>query len=249
MHEYSRLANNYYKNPNLPFSPYSFFNNEAINIYAKYFLYKEWLENQLIINKPTSISKPLYKIDKKLIDKIRTNLGTIGWTFDNSDNKINTISKELTHTYLLGNFNIDDEVLKYYCRPNIKLLSEEEYKKMIDSGYVGKKETVLYPYSVIILGAYYSRNDLTTKLTGLKIGDNYKKINGKSTEYLSDLLPYFKEYSNGFKIGFNGFDDTQIKPFLTMFSEKKDYIDKVFDYLTSKLFFRENWGISIELGV
>lgn len=47
LYEYSRLANNYYKNPQLPFYPLSYFNNNAVLVYAKYFLYKQWLEDKL----------------------------------------------------------------------------------------------------------------------------------------------------------------------------------------------------------
>ena len=48
LYEYSRLANNYYKNPQLPFYPLSYFNNNAIQVYAQYFLYKQWLEDKLV---------------------------------------------------------------------------------------------------------------------------------------------------------------------------------------------------------
>lgn len=243
-HEFSRLANGYYKNPNLVFHPYSFFNNEAVSIYAKYFLYKKWLEEKLNITKPKSKPKRLFEINDELIDNIRTNLGTIHFIFNKSREETEIVPNELTHAYLFRNFRIDDEILEYYCLPNKYLLSNNEFQRMVDSGYFGRKETALYPYSVIILGAYYSRSDITTKLIGLKVIPHNEKINKEKIEYLSDLLPYFKKYSNGFEEGFNKFDDQQIKPFLTMFSEKKDYIDKVFDYLTRQLLFRNNWGVS-----
>ena len=53
MCEYLRLNNDYYENPNKPISKLNsyfyndYFNNNAASIYGKYFLYKEWLENEL----------------------------------------------------------------------------------------------------------------------------------------------------------------------------------------------------------
>ncbi|ASW72981.1 hypothetical protein IQ37_09790 [Chryseobacterium piperi] len=45
--EYLRLANNFYENPKLPFYDYEYyFNGNSASIYAKYFLYKKWLEEK-----------------------------------------------------------------------------------------------------------------------------------------------------------------------------------------------------------
>jgi hypothetical protein len=48
LHEYSRLSNDYYKNPNKKFYPYGYFNSNAVQVYAQNFLYKEWLEKELV---------------------------------------------------------------------------------------------------------------------------------------------------------------------------------------------------------
>lgn len=166
----------------------------------------------------------------------------IDWKFEKTDNSNDIIPNELTHNYLLNNFNIDNSILKYYCLPADNLLSDTEFQRMVDSGFAGEKETVLYPYSIIIYGAYYSRTDLLTKLSSLRIGKRHKKINGNCINYFSDLIPYFKEYAKGFLDGFNDFDDTQIKPFLTLFAEKQDYVNKVFEYITKSLFCSHGWA-------
>lgn len=57
LHEYSRLENSFYKNKDFVNSVYSFFNSNAAEVYGRYFLYKEWLDEQLKHIKG-NISKP-----------------------------------------------------------------------------------------------------------------------------------------------------------------------------------------------
>ncbi len=234
LYEYSRLANDYYKNDNKPFFPhvFSYFNSNAVQVYAKYFLYKDWLLTKL--NKIESVEKREL-INKHFIDYLRLNFGTTNWIFDKTEQS-EIVPKELTHDYLLSNFDIDDSIYKYYHLPTSNLLSDSEFQKMKDTGFVGNKETALHPYSNIVYGAYYSRSDLVWKLTGVSHRQMF--IDGKAIKYFADLIPYLKEYAKGFQDGFNEFDNTQINLYLTPFPDKQDYVNKVFEYLL----FKHGWA-------
>lgn len=179
------------------------------------------------------------EINKGFIDYLRLNFGTINWIFDKTEQS-EIVPKELTHGYLLSNFNIDDSIYEYYHLPTSNLLSDSEFQKMKDTGFVGNKETALRPYSNIVYGAYYSRSDLVWKLTVASHRQMF--IDGKEIKYFADLIPYFKEYAKGFQDGFNEFDNKQINPFLTPFPEKQDYVNKVFEYITKNLFFKHGWA-------
>lgn len=177
--------------------------------------------------------------NKGFIDYLRLNFDTINWIFDKTEQS-EIVPKELTHGYLLSNFNIDDSIYKYYHLPTSSLLSDSEFQKMKDMGFVGNRETALRPYSNIVYGAYYSRSDLVWKLTEASHMQMF--IDGKEIKYFADLIPYFKEYAKGFQDGFNEFDNKQINPFLTPFPEKQDYVNKVFEYITKNLFFKQGWA-------
>jgi len=185
----------------------------------------------------------MYKqeIDKNFIDYLRLTLECANWIFDNAE-KNEIVPKELTHDYLLRNFIIDESVEKYYHLPTSEFLSDSEFQKMKDTGFRGKKETALQPYSNIIYGAYYSRSDLEMKLSELVNSKTAYTIEGKEIKYFADLKPYFIEYAKGFENGFNEFDNSQIKPFFTLLAEKQDYVNKVFEYLTRHLFFGHGWA-------
>ena len=188
------------------------------------------------------ISNAQHKINVEFTDFLRKNLGTNCYTFGKPESDKKVIPYELSHGYLLNNFIIDDSILKYYCLPTINFLTENEFQEMVKSGFAGKKEIALYPYSTLIFGAYYSRTDLYTKLLGIKIGERHKKINRKNVKYLSDLIPYFEDYAKGFEDGFNEFDNKQIKPYLIEPIEKSDRINKVFEFITKHLIFSHSWA-------
>lgn len=179
------------------------------------------------------------EINKGFIDYLRLSFCTINWIFDKTEQP-EIVPKELTHDYLLSNFNIDDSIYEYYHLPTSNLLSDSEFQKMKDTGFVGNKETALRPYSNIVYGAYYSRSDLVWKLTVASHRQMF--IDGKEIKYFADLIPYFKEYAKGFQDGFNEFNNKQINPFLTPFPEKQDYVNKVFEYITKNLFFKHGWA-------
>lgn len=180
------------------------------------------------------------QINKTFINDLRLSQCSMIWEFE-SEEKWDIVPKNLTHDYLLGNFSIDKAIMKYYHLPTNKFLSENEFQKLEEGGFIGRKETALMPYSNIIFGAYYSRTDLYTKLTCLFHSKEGYTIEGKRIKYFSDLIPYFKEYAKGFENGFNEFDNSQIKPFLTMLAEKKDYVNKVFEFTTKEIFFKHSW--------
>ena len=181
------------------------------------------------------------KIDQKFIDYLRLNISTTTWILDKAG-KNEIVPKDLRHEHLLRNFKIDESIYDYYFLPTIDLLSESEFQEMKRTGFVGKKERILRPYSINIYGAYYSRSDLNIQLLGLIYSNRDYTVNGKKVKYFEDLIPYFKEYAKGFANGFNEFDNSQIKPFLTMLAEKQDYLNKVFEFVTKRIFFSHGWA-------
>lgn len=182
------------------------------------------------------------KIDKNLIDDLRLSFITKNWIFDEAE-KNEIVHKELTHDYLLKNFNVDKSIYKYYHLPTSKLLSDSEFQEMKDNGFID----TLRPYSNIIYGAYYSRSDLNMKLAELVYSKIDYTIEGKKIKYFTDLIPYFKEYAKGFENGFYEFDNSQIKPFLTMLADKQDYVNKVFEFVTKQIFASHSYA-TLETG-
>ena len=180
-------------------------------------------------------------INKAFIDELRLNTSIATWIFkDEKESDYIKIPKNLTHSYLLENYEIDTSIYNYYHLPTIGMISDSEYNEMVKSGYVAKKETILKPYSNIIFGAYYLRSDLKFKLFGF-LGNVKYFLNGKEIESFNDLTPYFKDYAKGFEDGFNEFENIYIKPYLTLFPDKADYINKVFDFITKNIPFKHSW--------
>lgn len=203
-----------------------------VQAYYKHILLKPYLQEQL--------KKKGKKIDENLLKDIRLNYSTTNYIFDNINNRNEIVPNELSHDILFRNFNINQSIEKFYYLPTNDFMSDEEFQHFVNIGYVGTKETYLKPYSVIIYGAYYSRKDLFYKLLSL-LHERDIRLKGKKIEYFTDLLPYFDEYSNGFKNGFDEFENVQIKPFLLMGWDKNDYINKVFEYLTKQIIFQHSW--------
>lgn len=96
LYEYSRLANNYYKNPKLPFSPISYFNNNAVQVYARYFLYKNWLEDKLnMFNKVLSPQTSEAKNQRNI-----TNIEKTHSEIESSENLLyNDLKDRIKYTY------------------------------------------------------------------------------------------------------------------------------------------------------
>jgi len=181
------------------------------------------------------------EINEKFIKRISLTLGTCVWDFETKVDDI--VPETKTHEYLLSHTIIDDNICKFYYLPTNRFFSDEDYQNMVETGYVGIKEYTLNPYPFKILGAYFFRNDLTCKLYSI-IGYYEQKdlfLENKKIKNLEDLIPYFKEYTKGFKDGYNEFENRQITPYLPMFPDKDDFTIKVFEYVTKKVNFEHSW--------
>jgi hypothetical protein len=93
------------------------------------------------------------------------------------------------------------------------------------------------------LGAYHRRYDLIFKLEEIVFLKVDSEINNHKISDFRDLKPYFIDYKAGFKNGYNGFENDIIKMYSTEFSDKQDSINKVFEFLTQKI-----WGIKTGFG-
>ena len=194
-----------------------------------------YLERKLFNNEQETPERNLTKIDKKFIEEKRLNFYSITTViFGNEDKNIQIVPEGFTHEYLKRNFKIDNNILKYYYSPCVDLISDEEYNKEVDRGYFGNKETMLIPYSYIYYGAYFNRKSLYVKLLSLK--EDYV-LNGKQIKYYQDLIPYFKEYAQGFEKGYNEFENECIKKYLNEYSDKTDYTNRIFEFVTKKVLF------------
>lgn len=154
-------------------------------------------------------------------------------------NSIDIVPEEFTHRYLLNNFKIPKVIEEYYYLPCRDMLTKEDYDKFVSTGYVGQPNTTLTPYPFCFYGAYIQRKKLFFQIMHLK--HTTERYKGQSIEKFSDLFPYFKDYSLGFKSGFDSFEENCITKFLPMFAEKSDYINKVFEYVTKEIIFRHSW--------
>jgi len=175
-----------------------------------------------------------FKIDKKLIDDIRLLPQYKEFCFSIEEDNNVIVQDNLTHTFLLDSLNICDNIIKYYFATNKNLITKNEYDTLIKNGYGGKSEFRKHPYCIEIFGAFHAATSFCFKLESVVYLKN-SHINDNNVEYLSDLIPYFIEYSKGFKLGYDSFYDVEIKPLLIDdFADKSDYIYKVFEFLTKK---------------
>lgn len=156
-------------------------------------------------------------------------------------NEENIVDEEFTHNYLISNNKINDFILDYYFKCTNNLITDSEFLNFVKSGYIGEKNRILKPYSTNILGAYHRRCDLVSKLSQIVFSDVNSKINDKEVVVFQDLEPYFIDYKNGFKNGYDNFESNEISKYLTLFADKEDYVFKVYDYITKSITFRHSW--------
>jgi len=175
------------------------------------------------------------EINEKLLKEVRLFFGILIFKKDS----LETVPEELTHDYLLANFDIPQIIKEYYFSPCRDMLTDEDYQNFVSGGYVGNAKTTLSPYPFMYNGAFLVRKKLYYQLRSLTYSKN--KYKGKPIEKFKDLFPYFEEYSLGFKEGFDSFEDNCIKKFLPMFAEKSDYINKLFEYITKEIFIKHSW--------
>jgi hypothetical protein len=175
-------------------------------------------------------------IDENLLKEIRLiTIGTL--TFNGQSTDI--IKKEFLHNSLITNFDIPENILNYYCSPCRDMLTDKDYEKLKDNGYIGNPERILKPYPFCFNGSFIPRKMLFYQLS--EIMNNNYSYNRKPIKKMHDLFPYFEDYSLGFKKGYESFEDICITPYLPMFSDKTDYINKVFEYITKEIIFKHSW--------
>lgn len=179
-------------------------------------------------------------INDELIENIRLQYSTSNLIFNCKEDDFEIVPKIKTHDYLYSNFNIDENILRFYYSPTRMFITDNDFEKMTSSGYIGKIDRTLKPYPIKIFGAYHFRNKIHTQLSFILFQKKYF-INNKKIEYLSDLVPYYMDYSDGFKKGFNDFEKECITPFLNDFSDKSDFTFKIFEYVTKNIAFQHSW--------
>lgn len=171
-------------------------------------------------------------INEEFLETIRT-YKSFG-TFESEETK-NIVPHILRHEYLLNLRLIDKVIIESYIEDNKRLLTEEEWNKLPSIPDFDIYSNALSPFPYIIAGAYHSRINLYIKLRSLLHPyDQYAMKGKKELKYLSDLMPYFTEYAQGFRVGFNGFDDNLIKPVLINLGvpDKEGYATEVFNFVT-----------------
>lgn len=181
-----------------------------------------------------------WEINKELIENMRLQYSTSKLLFGCKEDDLEIVPKIQTHDYLRDNFNIDENILRYYFEPTGNLITDLDFEKMVNMGYKGDIDRTLKPYIIQIFGAYHVRIKIHSQLSFLLFDKKYF-INNKEIKFLSDLVPYFIDYSEGFKIGFNDFEKNCITPFLNEYSDKSDFTFKVFEYVTKNIAFDRSW--------
>lgn len=178
----------------------------------------------------------MYKFgDAEFLREIRLCLNQ--WSFYGDFDQI--VPKELTHDFLLDNFKICNEIEEYYFLPCSDMFTDDDYQRLKSIGFIGNQKTSLKPYPFCFNGAYIQRKQLYYRIQHLaNKAENYK---GKLLETFSDLFPYFEDYKDGFKLGFESFEDDCIKKFLPLFADKNDYTHKIFEYVTKHVAFIHSW--------
>lgn len=137
------------------------------------------------------------------------------------------IKKEFTHEFLLNNNQIDDAIKKYY---EIPIYTIREQYKTLDYSW-----SPLLPYSFIFNGIRINVSDLILFLQSIVIkinrGTQEFKCNDRIINCFEDLVPYFIDYGEGFKQGYNTFETEISSMLIPNFSDKNDFINKVFEFL------------------
>lgn len=210
----------------------------------KYNAIKKLVEKIESDKKNPNIIYPLvedaWEINEEFVEQIRVKYSTSKLIFNCDKDEIEIIPKIQTHDYLKENFNIDENILRYYFEPTRDFITDLDFEKMVKTGYKGDIDRTLKPYIFEIFGAYHARKKIHSQLSFLLFDEKYF-INNKEIKFLSDLVPYFVDYSEGFKIGFNDFEKNCITPFLNEYSDKSDFTFKVFEHVTKEITFDRSW--------
>lgn len=197
-------------------------------------------EDKINPKKDYPIINEACEINEELIEKIRLQYSTSKLLFGCDKDNIEIVPEIQTHDYLKNHFPIDDTILKYYYAPTRLFINDKDFEKMTKNGFIGNIDRTLKPYSIDIFGAFHFRNKFHTQLSFVLFDKKYF-INNKEIKFLSDLVPYFIDYSDGFKNGFNDFEKNCITPFLNEYSDKSDFTFKIFEYVTKHIAFQHSW--------
>lgn len=181
-----------------------------------------------------------WEINKDFVEEIRLQYSTSNIIFNCKEDDLEIVPEIQSHDYLTNNFPIDDTIIKFYYAPTRLFITDADFEKMTKSGYIGNIERTLTPYPIKIFGAFHSRKKIHTQLSFILFQKNYF-INNKKIKYFSDLIPYFIDYAEGFKVGFNDFEKNCISPFLNEYSDKSDFTFKVFEYVSKNIAFQHSW--------
>ena len=167
-------------------------------------------------------------ITKELAEEIRLDL--THFTIIPVEDDAEIVPEKLTHFYLINNFEIDQSIIDHYYFPTRRLISELEFRKMVERGYRGNINSTLEPYSIKMFGAYFRRGALFYKIIQLTEHNKDALLNGNEIKYFNDLEPYFKEYADGFKDGYNNFENEIINTYGFGLSDNNDKIVKAVSY-------------------
>lgn len=203
-------------------------------------LVKKLKKDKINSTKDYPIINDVWEINKDFVEEIRLKYSTSNIIFNCKEDDLEIVPEIQSHDYLINNFPIDDTIIKYYYAPTRLFITDADFEKMTKSGYMGNIERTLKPYPLKIFGAFHSRKKIHTQLSFV-IFDKKYFINDKEVKFFSDLIPYFIDYSEGFKAGFNDFEKNCITPFLNEYSDKSDFTFKVFEYVTKNIAFQYSW--------
>lgn len=181
-------------------------------------------------------------IEPKLLEEFRTSFDTIVFNFPNDVENKPIVRKEFEHEQIIFNHSVNDFILDVYYFRTQNLMTDNEFEIHKKRGLVGKKERILFPYSVIVNGAYCERSNLIFKINSLEqIKNNGSTERHKNIKSFNDLDFYFIEYAKGFKYGYENFISEKIEPFLPLGYEKTDFASQIFDFFLVSGFMKNSW--------
>lgn len=182
-----------------------------------------------------------WNIDEDLFETIRLASFPVKFGFGENLKESRIVPKNFTHHYLITNFDVSENILRYYYNPVNGLITDKEYEDYVNSGYHGAKYKMLNPFGCEIFGAFHFRKSLMFLLKQIKFSNYTLEISGVKIEYFNQLIPFFEDYAKGFRDGFNKFDDDCINPYLIPNYDKNDIANKVFEYITKTILFKHSW--------
>ena len=176
------------------------------------------------------------EIDEDLINWVRKNRNIVYYETTMDEQPIINVGvlahENLAWQDIIYSSGVDQIIWTYYHQHTNGMLTDGEWQSMrANCRHASRNiETALRPFSFKILGAYHYRPDLYYKFKSITSG-NRCKINAKTVNKVADLIPYFTRYAEGFKYGFDSFEEEQIKPLLTIIANPQEYASRVVKYL------------------